>query len=90
MKIFKTKWAAWAAFILVLVLLVGTFNLRTVWWAFIDIFFAFMAAFTNLLAVTVNRLNPYVSNKLYLWAFIFCILWVLSLIGEWIAFYFLF
>lgn len=86
MKILKTKWAAWAAFILVLVLLVGTFSLRTAWWAFIDIFFAFMAAFTNLLAVTVSKMNPYVSKKLYFWAFIFCVLWVLSLIGEWIAF----
>lgn len=84
---FKSKLFAWLSFALVIVLLVVTFKMRTVWWAFIDIFFAFMAAFVNLVAVTVSRINPKVSGMLNTWTLIFCILFIVAFIGEWIAFY---
>ena len=86
-KILRSKLTAWIAFAVVIVLLVVTFQIRTVWWAFIDIFFAFMAAFVNLVSVTVEKINPIVSRKLNFWTLVFCILFILAFIGEWIAFY---
>lgn len=83
-KIFKSRLTAWLAFALVIVLLVVTFRVRTVWWAFIDIFFAFMAAFVNLVAVNVRRLNPVVSARLNTAAFIFGILFIVAFLAEWI------
>lgn len=82
----KSKTTAWLAFGLVILLLVLTFSMRTVWWAFIDVFFAFMAAFVNLVSVTVKKINPIVSNKLNTWTIVFGILFVIAFIGEWIAF----
>ncbi len=85
---FRSKLFAWLAFALVIVLLVTTFKMRVEWWAFIDVFFAFMAAFINLVSVTVSKINPKVSGMLNTWTFIFCILFIIAFIGEWIAFSF--
>ncbi len=85
-KILKSKAFAWLAFIVVIVILVCTFSMRTVWWSFIDIFFMFMAAFTNLVAVTIKKINPAISSRLDKFTSAFFILWIISLIGEWIAF----
>lgn len=85
-RFFRSKLFAWLAFALVLTLMGTTFTLRTEWWAFIDIFFAFMAAFINLVAVTVKKINPVVSRMLNRWTAIFCVLFILAFIGEWIAF----
>ncbi|MDE6812162.1 MAG: hypothetical protein K2J15_07430 [Muribaculaceae bacterium] len=86
-KILNSKLTAWLAFGLVIILLVLTYAMRTVWWAFIDVFFAFMASFVNLVSVTVRKINPVVSGKLNTWTLIFCVLFVLAFVGEWIAFY---
>ena len=85
-NIFNSKLTAWLAFALVIVLLVATYQMRTVWWAFIDVFFAFMASFVNLVSVTVRHINPIVSRKLNIWTLVFGVLFVLTFIGEWIAF----
>lgn len=85
-RFIKSKTFAWLAFAVVVILLVATFSMRPAWWAFIDIFFAFMAAFVNLMAVTLQKVNAVVSRILYKWVFIFCILWVIAFIGEWIAY----
>lgn len=84
-QFFRTKLFAWLAFALVLIMICMTFTLRVQWWQFIDIFFAFMAAFINLVAVTVRRINPIVSKKLDFFSALFCILFILAFIGEWIA-----
>lgn len=88
-RILQSKWTAWLAFLLTIILLIATFRLRTPWWAFTDIFFLFMASFTLLMAVYLGKVNKIVSDKLYNCAFIFGILWALAFIGEWIAFQFL-
>lgn len=85
-KLFKSKGFAWLAFVVAIVILVSTFSLRTVWWSFIDVFFMFMAAFLNLVGVMIGSVNPAVSRKLNSIVLVFVVLWVLSLIGEWIAF----
>ncbi len=85
-RFFRSKLFAWLAFALVIVMIVVTFEVRTAWWQFIDIFFAFMASFINVVAVTVKKINPVVSRMLDKWTAIFCILFILAFIGEWIAF----
>ena len=82
----KSKVFAWFAFAVVLIILVCTFSMRTVWWSFIDIFFMFMAAFINLVSVLIIKINPVVSKKLSRCTLVLIVLWILSLIGEWIAF----
>lgn len=85
-KFLQSKITAWLAFLLVIVVLALTFKMRTPWWAFIDIFFLFMASFIFLIAVYIKKVNIPVANTLYNCSFIFGILWVLAFIGEWIAF----
>ena len=85
-NVLKSKGFAWLAFGVVILILVCTFTMRTVWWSFIDIFFMFMAAFINLVAVTVKNINPPVAAKLNRITIVMLVCWVLSLIGEWIAF----
>lgn len=85
-KILQSKWTAWLAFIVTIILLVVTFKLRTPWWTFTDIFFLFMASFTNLMAVYLKKVNSIVSGKLYTAAFLFAILWAIAFIAEWVAF----
>lgn len=86
-KFFQSKGAAWAGFILVLIYLVVCFKSRmgTAWWMFTDIFFIFMAAFLNLVVCYIRNINRPVSDKLNTWAFVFGILFLVSVIGEWIA-----
>ncbi|MDE5653847.1 MAG: hypothetical protein K2G75_05200 [Muribaculaceae bacterium] len=84
-RFIRSKTFAWCAFLLVIVVLIATFSLRTAWWAFIDIFFIFMAAFVNLMAVTLKKINPAVGRMLNKWTLVFCVLWLLAFIGEWIA-----
>lgn len=77
---------AWGGLLIALIVLVCTFRLRTVWWEFFDVFFMFMATFINVVAVSVARINPIVSKKLNTCTLVFVILWVVALIGEWVAF----
>ncbi len=81
-----SKFYAWMAFILVIVILVFTFELRAVWWAFFDIFFLFIGAFSHLVAVVVKKVNPVVSRKLDMAAFVCLILAIIAFIAEYIAF----
>ena len=85
-SILKSKGTAWFALAVEIIVLVVTFRMRTVWWGFIDVFFMFMAAFVNVVSVSVSKINPIVARKLNTCALIFVVLWVVSLIGEWIAF----
>lgn len=81
--IFKSKWTAWLAFVLVLAILVLTVIAHPKWWELIDIFFAFMAAFVNLVSVTLRKINPIVSSRLNTCTFIFLLLFIISFIAEW-------
>lgn len=84
-KILNSKLFATLALILIIVIICVTFTLRTVWWCYFDIFFFFMAAFCQLLAVTLGVKIPPVGGKLSVIAIVCALLGVLSLIGECIA-----
>lgn len=85
-KILKSKTTAWCAFLLILLVIILTYPLRCVWWAYFDIFFAFMMVFMHVIALTIEKYNVLASSKLEKISLIMGIMTVLSLIGEWIAF----
>lgn len=85
-NILKSKAAAWGAFLLIILVIILTYGSRTVWWAFIDEFFAFMMIFCQLVAVYIMKLSPAAGKKLQICALVFGILMVLALIGEFIAY----
>ena len=84
-RLIQSKATAWGAFLLIVIMLVLTFSLRSVWWAFFNVFFLFMMVFCHLVAIYLKRYSPLASGKLDAAAFVFGILGILSLIGEYIA-----
>lgn len=74
----------------VILLICFTFKLRQEWWCFIDVFCFFMAAFTQLMALTLGAKIPNAGKKFSAIAFIFFIAGILSFIGEAIAWYLIF
>lgn len=89
-KLLHSKAAAWCAMILVLLVVIFTFRLRTVWWAFIDEFFMFMAVFCQLVACYIHKYNKQICKKLQTCSLVFLILMLLAFIGEYIAYQFAF
>lgn len=89
MKFLRSKLFAWCAFALVIIFMGITFSFRPAWWAFIDLFFLFMASFINLCAVMIQKINPLVSQKLNPFVLIFLILFVIAFLGEWLAYNYL-
>lgn len=86
-KILNSKAAAMGALVLVVIVIILTFSIRKeAWWMYIDIFFIFMAVFSHLMALTIQKLNSVASRKLDKIAFWMLILGVVAFIGEWIAF----
>lgn len=79
-----SKPAAWGAMILIVLVIAFSFSTRTVWWAFFDIFFAFMAGFCWLVGVYINKYNRNAYRKLLNFAAVFGILFVLAFITEFI------
>lgn len=77
---------AWIAMIIVVIVIITTFQYRQAWWSFIDLFFAFMMVFCQLIGLYISRFNPYAGKKLRLFAAIFMILMVLAFIGEYVAY----
>lgn len=86
MNVFQSKTVAWLAMIVILAIIVGTFCLRVVWWAFIDELFAFLMVFCQLTALYLGKLNPLVKKKLQMVAVVCGVLTIISLIGEFIAY----
>lgn len=86
-NLLKSKICAIGALILCIIVIILTFSIRKEqWWMFIDIFFVFMAIFSHLMALTIERLNAKASRKLDTIAFWMLIIGVVAFIGEWIAF----
>ena len=77
---------AWVALVVVVIVIVLTFQFREAWWAFIDLFFAFMMVFCQLVGLYIGRFNPYAGKKLQSIAAVCLILMILSFIGEYIAY----
>lgn len=72
--------------LLAVVLLIGfTFKLRTEWWCFIDVFCFFMAAFIQLMALTLGAKIPAAGKKFSTIAAVMFVAGVVALIGEAIA-----
>lgn len=82
----QSKTAAWFALILIVLIIVFTFTLRTQWWMFFDEFFLFMAVFCRLVSLYLMKFNPYVTKKLQSIAFLFLLLGIVAFIAEFIAF----
>ena len=83
-KLLQSKIAAWFALIIIILVIIFTFSLRAVWWAFFDEFFAFMAVFCQLTAVYSFTKLPFVAKKLQIIA-AWCLgLAILSFIVEYI------
>ncbi len=74
---------AWIILVAVVVAICLTFP-RTPWWCYLDVFFAFMMAFCNLLSVYMDRL-PGISRQLGVCSLVFLVLMIVALIGEYIA-----
>ena len=85
MKIYNSKLYVGIALIIVIALICVTFKLRVTWWSFIDIFFFFIAAFSQLMALTLGAKIPPAGAKLSMIAFISLLLGGVALIGEAIA-----
>lgn len=85
-RLLNSKVVAWVALILVVILIIVTFKMRPVWWAFIDLFFAFMMVFCQLMGLYVKRFSIPSGKTLQTIAAVCGGLTVLSLIGEYIAF----
>lgn len=80
------------ALILTIVYISVTFSFRKElgWWAFIDCFALFMTVFTWLMSLLVGKMIPYSGKLLSRIAVVFGILFVISLVGEYIAYSILF
>ncbi|MCM1320473.1 MAG: hypothetical protein NC217_08885 [Muribaculaceae bacterium] len=85
MKFYNSRLFTGVALVLIIAVICATFTLRTVWWSYIDIFCFFMAAFCQLMALTVCAKLPRPGATLSLIALAFCIAGVVALIGEAIA-----
>lgn len=85
MKIAESKIAAFGGVVLAAAVVVLTFDIRPLWWMFIDVFFMFMMAFTWFVSVLLAKYNVRAQKKLQQIATVCGVLWILSLIGEYIA-----
>lgn len=85
-NVLKSELFAWMALVVVIAVLCVTFSMRTVWWAYIDIFCAFMMVFIHLMAVYLGKKLPGVGNQLDTVAFIFGALMIVSFAVEWAMF----
>lgn len=72
----------------VVILIICTFGFRRElgWWAFIDEFALFMCVFSHLMAIMLARMSPYAGKTLNRASLVFGILFVISLIGEYIIY----
>lgn len=84
MKLKDSKIMAWCAMVLVIAVTVMTGLLRTEWWTYIPVFFAFMMSFFHLLAVYMRRI-PQMSRTLDVWALAFGVLMIVGIIGVYAA-----
>lgn len=77
---------AWLALAIVVIVIVTTFEYRQAWWSFIDLFFAFMMVFCQLMGLYIGRFNKFAGKRLQSIAAICLVLMVLAFIGEYIAY----
>ncbi len=80
------------ALLVTIVYIAVTFRFRKElgWWAYIDCFALFMSVFTWLMSLVVGKMIPHSGKLLAKIALIFGILFIVALIGEYIAYSVLF
>ena len=76
------------ALVVSIVYIAVTFRFRKElgWWAFGDCFALFMAVFTWLMSLLISRMIPHSGSVLSKMALVFSILFVIALVGEYIAY----
>lgn len=84
-KLLTSKLWAVIYLLIIVVVIIATFKMRTEWWSYFDIFFAFMAAFCHFMATLFKKIIPAESRRLELIALGMVGLMVISVIGELIA-----
>ncbi|MDE6480009.1 MAG: hypothetical protein K2L45_07025 [Muribaculaceae bacterium] len=84
----KKMLLALLALLVSIIYIVITFRLRKElgWWAYIDCFALFMTVFTWLMSILIGKMIPHSGILLAKIALIFGILFIISLIGEYIAY----
>ena len=84
----KKMLIALLALIVAIVYIAITFRFRKElgWWAFIDCFALFMTVFTWLMSLVISNMIPHSGKMLAKIALVFGILFILSLVGEYIAY----
>lgn len=86
----KSKLLTGLALLMVTVCICLTFPYRSEWWNFIDVFCFFMACFLQLMALMLGKTLVSAGKKLSMCALVFCILGVIALIAEAVAWFFIF
>lgn len=76
------------ALIISIIYIAITFRFRKElgWWAFIDCFALFMSVFTWLMSLIISQMIPRSGKVLAKMALLFGILFVIALVGEYIAY----
>ncbi len=76
------------ALIVTIVYIAVTFRFRKElgWWAYLDCFALFMTVFTWLMSLMIGKMIPHSGKLLANIALVFGILFVVALIGEYIAY----
>ncbi len=76
------------ALIVTIVYIAVTFRFRKElgWWAYIDCFALFMTVFTWLMSLMIGKMIPHSGQLLANIALIFGILFIIALVGEYIAY----
>lgn len=87
---FKSKVLMSVVLVAVIIVICTTFSMRGTWWSFIDVFCFFMAAFMQLMALTLGAKIPSAGKQFSVMALVFALGGVIALIGEAIAWYFIF
>lgn len=84
----KKMLLALLALIVAIVYIALTFRFRKElgWWAFADCFALFMAVFTWLMSLLIGKMIPHSGKLLANIAFVFCVLFIISLVGEYFAY----
>lgn len=79
---------AFLALIVTIVYIAVTFSFRRElgWWAYIDCFALFMTVFTWLMSLVVGKMIPHSGQLLAKIALVLGILFIVSLVGEYIAY----
>lgn len=80
----------YVALMAVILIICTTFPMRGSWWSFIDVFCFFMAAFMQLMALTLGIRIPTAGRQFSVIALVFALGGVVALTGEAIAWCFLF